>query len=256
MFKVSPSTLAVFSHPNHEIAVYGLIRRMRPSLVFLTDGGGGARLAQTGQGLRAAGVKEGIVFFNHTEASFYQAILDKDVTFFDQVAAKLAVMIRDTEPSQILCDAVEYYNPIHDIIMPVTLRAIRKAQNHAQVFAVPLVYQKAAPQSGFVFQRALEGQRQFEETFRLQDEESKAKATVLSSTYTAVMAQMAFPPEVIEQGCLEEHLVPASSPLDLADLSCVIRYDQRGRMAQKEGLVERAITYAEHYLPLVRELLA
>jgi hypothetical protein len=34
--------LMVFSHPNHELAVYGLVQRLRPHLLYLSDGGSAA----------------------------------------------------------------------------------------------------------------------------------------------------------------------------------------------------------------------
>ena len=45
--EASASTIAVFSHPNHELAIFGLLQRLRPRLIYLTDGGGPERVAQT-----------------------------------------------------------------------------------------------------------------------------------------------------------------------------------------------------------------
>lgn len=247
-------TLAVFSHPNHEIAVYGIVCRTRPAIAYLTDGGGGARLVQTGKGLEAAGISSGVTYFNHTEESFYQAILRRDVAFFDQVASSLAEVILECSPDQILCDAVEYYNPIHDIALPVAFLAARKARSTVPLFAIPLVYQSSGAPERFVFQRALDGDRQFELIYQLQEPERSKKRLALADIYTALMAQMAFPPDVLERGCLEEHVVIAGSPLPVVDRSCVIRYDRRGQEAKKSGLVQDAITYEGHFLPLVKEL--
>jgi hypothetical protein len=43
----SAARLFVFSHPNHEGAVLGMVQRLRPHLVFLTDGGGERRVNET-----------------------------------------------------------------------------------------------------------------------------------------------------------------------------------------------------------------
>ena len=83
-------TLVVFSHPNHEVAVFGLLQRWRPALLYLTDGGGADRVAQTEQGLRSIGLLDRATFLNKSEASFYQALLDVDQPFFDEVAEKVA----------------------------------------------------------------------------------------------------------------------------------------------------------------------
>jgi hypothetical protein len=251
-------TLAVFSHPNHEIAVYGLLRRARPRVVFLTDGGGGDRLAQTGDGLRAAGIfSTRISYFGSTEEAFYRAILEKNAAFFHIAAARLADIIKEEAPGQILCDGVEYYNPIHDIALPIVLLATRKADTSAPVFAVPLVYQAAGSPESYVFQRSLPEQRSREQSVSLEEEEGRVKRAVLKSVYTALTQQMGFPAEVVDQCCrVERVVVPAASPLAPVDPHCVIRYDRRGDEARRAGQVDKAITYEGHFLPLVRELLA
>lgn len=256
LFDCRKRTLAVFSHPNHEIAVYGLICRMRPAIAFLTDGGGGARLEQTGQGLLAAGISSDVTYLNYTEESFYRAILGRDAAFFDQVVSRLAEWIRACSPEQILCDAVEYYNPIHDIALPVVFGATRALGSSIPIFSVPLVYQGSAPPEQLVFQRALPGERHLEEPFPISNLEGISKRHALRSIYAALMAQMAFPDAAITQACLEEHLHPAGAPFGPVDPLCVIRYDRRGEEAKKAGLVQEAISYRHHYLPLVRDILA
>jgi hypothetical protein len=69
------SAAMVFSHPNHEIAVLGTIARTRPHVVFLTDGGGEDRVAQSRSGLSSYLQQESLHFLNHSEASFYDALL-------------------------------------------------------------------------------------------------------------------------------------------------------------------------------------
>lgn len=258
MFDCKKKSLFVFSHPNHEVAVYGLMERTKPSLAFLTDGGGGARLEQTRAGVAAAGVthSQGVSYFNCTEDSFYRAILRKDTVFFGAVAERLAAVIEDEKPGQILCDAVEYYNPIHDIALPVTLLAIKKAASKAKVFTVPLVYQASDSAVGFVFQRALPGQARLELSYDLSIPEEQSKLAAIKGIYHALMAQMGFSDEVVKRACRAEHIVEAEPGAPDVDPGCVIRYNERGQQAKTIGLVFEAITYQEHFLPLVTALLA
>lgn len=256
MLDLVAPTLAVFSHPNHEMAVYGLLRTLKPAIVFLTDGGGGDRLAQTRLGLDAAGISDA-TYLDHSEASFYRALLAKDAKFFKEVAAQVAEVVRDKNPEQILVDSVEYYNPIHDIALPIVQAAVKSLGTVHRILAVPLVYQEAAAApENFVFQRALPGDRAIEQEFVLSPKEGLIKRAALGSIYTALMKQMAFPYSVIEEACRKEHVVPAGSPLTRPDLHCRIRYDERGLAAKKAGLVQEAILYNEHFLPLAKELLA
>ena len=67
----------VFSHPNHEVAVLGTIFRLNPHIVYLTDGGADARVAETREALQNF-EPASVHFLNHTEKSFYDALLGRD----------------------------------------------------------------------------------------------------------------------------------------------------------------------------------
>ena len=60
-------TLVVFSHPNHELAILGLLQRLRPKIVYLTDGGGPKRISETEEGLASVGLLNQATFLNYTE---------------------------------------------------------------------------------------------------------------------------------------------------------------------------------------------
>jgi hypothetical protein len=50
--------LLVTGHPNHELAIHGFVQRMRPHILFLTDGGGEARSAESRAALARLGLAE------------------------------------------------------------------------------------------------------------------------------------------------------------------------------------------------------
>lgn len=256
-------TLCCFSHPNHEAAVYGLVCRLKPACVYLTDGGGGARAAQTAAGLRAAGVPRfAWDEFGIKEDFFYNALLGTQnlALALDEVALRLADVIAAYKPQQILCDAVEYYNPIHDLTLPIVLAARRCAGNVAQVFEVPLVYQACAPAGAvYVYQRALPGRRGEEAALPLAAWERAVKLGSLEGNYTALAALVGYPdkftPEEAHRVGEVEHIVLWGNPLAGPDPRAILRYDWRGAALKAGGKVEAAITYAGHYVPLVRALL-
>src|SRR5574340_1205884 len=109
-------TLAIFSHPNHEISIYGMAIRERPLIAYLTDGGGGARLDGTVRSLESIGIpfREAACCL-HSEETFYRALLLREIPFWKSVSSLLAELILKQQPETILCDAVEYYNPVHDM---------------------------------------------------------------------------------------------------------------------------------------------
>src|SRR5262245_11842031 len=105
----------VFSHPNHEIALFGWLHRTKPPIVYLTDGGGEARVAQTRAGLRSIGCLDRATFLGHTEASLYEALLGRDLRFWRALAEQVRAALAVHAPRQVFCDAVELYNPVHDM---------------------------------------------------------------------------------------------------------------------------------------------
>jgi len=114
--------LLVLSHPNHEAALFGIVQRLRPRLVILTDGGGEPRPGETRAALETVGLREQVIFFDFSEGDFYRALLDNDLEYFRNVIARLRKEIEKFAPEQVICDAVEFYNPVHDLSLPI-LRA-------------------------------------------------------------------------------------------------------------------------------------
>jgi len=54
----------------------------------------------------------------------------------------------------VYCDAVEFYNPVHDMALPVVRAAI--AGRDIAILEVPLIYQKAGQIEAFELQRVPE----------------------------------------------------------------------------------------------------
>jgi hypothetical protein len=90
--------LNVFSHPNHEFALFGMEQRLKPHFVYLTDGGGENRVQQTFDGLRGMGLLQQAHFLNHPERVFYDRLLEVDTAFFVGVAEQLRQIIDQIKP--------------------------------------------------------------------------------------------------------------------------------------------------------------
>src|SRR5262249_36853176 len=128
---------------------------LRPALVvYLTDGGGERRMEETRAGLRSIGLADRACFLGYTEQSFYDALLERDADFYAGVAARVRDVLRDLRPTQVLCDSVEFYTPVHDMSLPIVRAALRD-EPAAAIFEVPLVHQTA-------------GQSADDEAYRLQ----------------------------------------------------------------------------------------
>jgi len=247
-------TAAVFSHPNHELAVFGLLQGVRPTLVYLTDGGGERRVAQTRRGLAGIGLEDRARFLGYTERSFYAALLERDAGFYREVAARVHDVLADLEPARVLCDAVEFYNPVHDMSLPIVRAALHDAPATA-VYEVPLVQQKTAGEA-YRIQRPCDDRRGAQLEWWLAPAELDAKVRARDEVYTILTAQMG---ELVAGIPAEELAVevvtPARATLPEPGDDRVLRYEWRARLLLERGEIERAITYAGHWLPVASALL-
>ncbi len=252
-----PSTcrLFVFSHPNHELAVLGLARRLRPHFLFLTDGGGERRVAETRQGLESVGLHDRARFLDHSEQSFYDALLRRDVPFFATIAAEVRQTIDALAVEQVYADAVELYNPVHDITLPIVAAALRAAGDIA-VFEVPLLYQRPGEGETYEVQRFPPSERARCIDVALSSDEIAAKEHARDCIYATLGAQLG----PILTGVSRAHL--ATEQIATADTRLpppgarVLRYEWRGELLRGRGEVREIITFAEHYAPVASALLA
>jgi hypothetical protein len=247
--------LFVLSHPNHELAVFGLAQRWRPHLLYLTDGGGEERVAQTRRGLESIGLLENARFLNFSEPSFYRGLLDRDVAFFRRVADAVRAEIDSSRPEQVFCDAVEFYNPVHDMSLPVVRAALGGAA-HPPVYAIPLIYQKAAAAETYEVHRWPPSLQTRQQEVRLTPAELAAKIRARADVYSLLREQMGpITMDLPDEHLLVEVVAPAEACLAPPGPERVLRYEWRARRLQERGKVERIITYAEHYVPVVSTLL-
>lgn len=243
-------TLVVFSHPNHELSIFGTLQRLKPKIVFLTDGGGPQRIAETADGLRRIGLFENSVFLNHTEQSFYDALIRKSSSFFKAVSDEVRTVSQLYRPEQVLCDAVEFYNPVHDMTLPITMRAM--PVRFDRVVEVPLVYQK--PGQGEIYCVQSFPQSRGSAQILLSEEERASKREALADTYTILMKTMG-PILVGSPHTLEREVFSyALSPMRDPGKDYVLRYDDRAQILKKSGKIEDMILREEHFLPVVRDL--
>jgi hypothetical protein len=255
----APDTLVVFSHPNHEVAIFGLLQRWRPAILYLTDGGGAGRVAETEQGLRSIGLLDRATFLNRPEASFYRALLDVDHAFFRDVADRVAEAVDRWQPRRVLCDAVEYYNPVHDLSLPLVVRGLA-ASTHGgrggvEVFEIPLIRQ--VPSGGreeYAVQRPTPSRAGSQMRVTLTAEELAAKLAARDQVYTILAAQLGpLVCDLPDDHLRTETLVPAVLSSEVAG-EYALRYEWRAAVLRRQGAVERAITHAGHFLPVAHAL--
>lgn len=120
----------VAGHPGHELRVLGWLRACRPAVAVLTDGSGAGeagRIGLTSELLDSAGCARSPVYGALSDRQVYEAILEGDAALFLAVAQRLAEWIVREQVELVASDAVEGYNPTHDLCAAIAGRAARLA---------------------------------------------------------------------------------------------------------------------------------
>ncbi len=108
----------VISHPGHEIRVHRWLEIARPQVFILTDGSGRtgrSRLSSTTAVLKKAGASPGSICGRFTDADIYTAILAGKPDAFCALARELADVFLDQKVDGVVGDALEGFNPSHDL---------------------------------------------------------------------------------------------------------------------------------------------
>lgn len=246
------TTVAVFSHPNHEMAIYGILKRIRPFFIFLTDGGGEERVNETKQGLTLLGLLDRAIFLNIKEDHVYHALLERDIDFFKHQVDQIANIFRELEPAQVLSDSIEFYNPVHDMTLALVDTAREAvAPMSFPIFEVPLVYQTP---DGYQVQRPPKEHRKWEIRIALSEEELDLKMKAWKEIYTILGRQIGYLVPDPRDIARIETVVPAIGTTRRPQEDQVLRYEWRGRELKEKGEISEVITLERDVLPVILEL--
>jgi len=137
----------VIAHPGHELLVYNWLSLANPYVFVLTDGSGHShksRLHRTTSILNSLGARPGSIYGRLTDADAYSAILAGEVGVFIRMASELAEALVHNRIEYIVGDAIEGYNPVHDICRLIINAAVKKVCQMGYCIAnfdVSLAYQ-------------------------------------------------------------------------------------------------------------------
>ena len=127
-------------HPGHELCIHGWLGRARPFMFVLTDGSGGAstsRLDWTTRLLRDCGAEPQLPYGAFTDADVYRALLTGRDEGLLALAESLAEALLRLEPSYLVCDPADGYNPSHDLCRLLAGAALERVRRVSGRF-VPL----------------------------------------------------------------------------------------------------------------------
>lgn len=111
-------TAVIIGHPGHELRAYAFIKKYKPDVFILTDGSGsknGSRVYQSIKLLESLGAKfqDSIKMF--TDVELYNIILEQNLSRILSYKNSLKDIIVKNEYDVIVGDALEGFNPTHDI---------------------------------------------------------------------------------------------------------------------------------------------
>ena len=106
------------AHPGHELCVHGWLSSTQPKVFVLTDGSGHdgqSRIGSTSKVLGEVGAQPGSIYGHFTDAELYELILRRDFQPLLRIIDEFAEAIVTERPSSVAGDAIEGYNPSHDL---------------------------------------------------------------------------------------------------------------------------------------------
>ena len=225
---LEPPAALVVAHPGHELRLFHWLELERPTVFVLTDGSGRSgrsRLESTRAVLAATGCAEGSVMGRFTDREIYRAIMQRDVDEVAEVTRGLTSALAKFRT--VVCDAMELYNPTHDLCHVITTLA---APPSIERFAYAVV---EAPNEGITvtlddaaFSRKMAMAHQYEDLATDIDE------------LTARIGTDALRREVFFRATA---VTPAAKPY----------YEVRGEEQVRAGKYQTVLRYREHFLPFV-----
>lgn len=121
----------IIGHPGHELRVHRWLELARPTVYVLTDGSGHtgrSRLRSTSKVLSAAGAAPGTIYGSFSDADLYAAMLSSNRAIMSRVVHALADALVCSKVDYVVADALEGFNPSHDLCRYLVNAAVAMAK--------------------------------------------------------------------------------------------------------------------------------
>jgi len=121
----------VISHPGHELRVFGWMATFRPRVHIITDGSGSlgvSRYASSEKLISSVGAQAEGIFGLVADAALYEAILTQKFDLFRDLVDFLADQFSRDKITFVAGDAIEGFNPAHDICREIINGSIEKVR--------------------------------------------------------------------------------------------------------------------------------
>jgi hypothetical protein len=242
----------VVGHPGHELLVHGWLEETRPLVFVLTDGSGRSnesRLASTTKVIEQTGARAGSIYGRLADVAAYAALLNHEFDLFVGLARELCEAFIVERINFVAGDALEGYNPMHDVsrlVINAAVNAVSQRQEHRLAnFEFSLVEPPCAcPKES----HANRIQRQLDDAAFTRKMIAARGYAELSGEVLAALKRTST--EAFRLECL--HAAGSEEPgHDCADPPF---YEQYGEKQVAAGHYRQVIRYQEHILPLTEAL--
>jgi hypothetical protein len=108
----------IIGHPGHELRAFKILKDLKPDVYILTDGSGqnnDSRLHQSIKLIESLGATYKYSFIPFPDKEIYNIILSGDLDKIKQIKKQLLISVKENNYSEIYGDALEGFNPTHDI---------------------------------------------------------------------------------------------------------------------------------------------
>jgi hypothetical protein len=228
----------VVAHPGHELVVHSWLSEARPRVLVLTDGSGHGtigRIDSTARVVDDLDASRGDLFGDHTDHELYAAFLAHDAGFFLRTTDRISAELLDHDIDFVAGDAVEGYNPVHDVCRMMTNAAVRMVRAHGRVidnfdFFLVRSHEAVIDGPGSIVRRL--------------DDTEYARKLAVARAYSELRGE-------VEQALGERQFaVEGFRPADRDDHPASVFYDTYGRQRVRDGYYKVAVTYDAHVRPI------
>jgi hypothetical protein len=241
----------IIGHPGHELRIHHWVETARPLTFVLTDGSGRghqSRLPSTAIVLRRAGARPAPIFGRWTDAQGYQILLSGNLRALAGLTRELGQALVANEIQAVVADAMEGFNPTHDLCRHLTNAAVLTAERSTGRKIANFDFVLVAPPD-----TASEEIR--DQCIRLQlDPAALSRKRVAAENYPELKEEI---DAAISKFGLEIFATELLRPV-VADLSATFDdqpfYEIHGADRVKEGHYHQVIRYREHFRPLMEAL--
>lgn len=247
----------VMAHPGHELRIHRWLEKTKPKTHVLTDGSGSGsqgRLGSTRKVLAATGAGVGSVFGPWTDQRAYELIFHHSLDELRAVVTSLAEEFVADDVDLVVSDAIEGFNPTHDMCSMITECAIQLAAHHGDRPIWHMDFLLEAPPDAGV---DVSDRRATEQIFLHLDEGAWQRKMERALAYPGLRDEVERWMAIHTPDAFRLEVLRPVKPLeDLARLfdGSPPAYESVGEQRVAQGVYNRVLRFREHWLPCAEAL--